>query len=98
MMQNLILHTIPLNELTNLIQEAIKAELTQIRPTNKDKEQRLYTRKEVADLLSISLPTLHTYTKEGIITAYRLGSQVRYKHIDVEKALKEIDNLKYSRK
>jgi len=49
-------------------------------------------------LLSISLPTLHTYTKEGIITAYRLGSQVRYKHIDVEKALKEIDNFKYSHK
>lgn len=98
-MQNLILHTLPLNELRTLIQEVIQSELTQSKqPTEKTTSERLYTRKEVADLLSISLPTLHTWTKEGIITAYRIGSQVRYKHSDVNKALQEIGTLKYSRK
>lgn len=99
MIQNLILHSIPLNELKDFIQEAIQSELTHIKqPTDKDNSERIYTRKEVANLLSISLPTLNVWTKEGTIKAYRIGSQVRYKHSDVEQALQEIGTLKYSRK
>mgnify|MGYP000948413612 CR=1 FL=1 len=99
MMQNLILHTIPLSELKSFIQEAIQSELTQLyQHSEKGESERLYTRKEVADLLGISLPTLNTYTKEGIIDAYRLGTQVRYKYEDLEKALKKINVIKYSHK
>lgn len=99
MMQNLILHTIPLSELKSFIQEAIQSELTQLyQHSEKGESERLYTRKEVADLLGISLPTLHTYTQEGIITAYRIGTQIRYKHEDIDKALKEINVIKYSQR
>ena len=47
------------------------------------------TRGEVATQLQISLPTLHNYTKEGLIKSYRIGGKVRYKAEDIEQALKE---------
>lgn len=52
----------------------------------------ILTRQETAKLLTISLPTLHDYTKRGLIKAHRLGSKVRYKREEVEAALKQIRN------
>lgn len=99
MMTDLILHTTPKQELVTIIQEAIKAELANTTP-KKETEQvnKLYTRKEVAQMLNISLPTLDERTKDGTITAYRLGRNVRYKHDDVQNALQEISSIKYKRK
>jgi excisionase family DNA binding protein len=54
------------------------------------KDQTKYlTRGQVAKILQISLPTLHQYTKNGIINSYRIGVKVRYKSEDVENALTE---------
>lgn len=50
----------------------------------------ILTRQETAKLLTISLPTLHDYTKRGLIKAHRLGTKVRYKREDVDIALKLI--------
>ncbi|AMR33717.1 hypothetical protein A0256_20910 [Mucilaginibacter sp. PAMC 26640] len=50
----------------------------------------ILTRQETAKLLSLSLPTLHIYTKRGLIKSHRLGTKVRYKREDVEAALKQI--------
>lgn len=36
------------------------------------------TRKQAADYLQISLPTLHAHTQKGVIKAMRLGKQIRY--------------------
>jgi len=47
------------------------------------------TRREVTQLLKISLPTLHRYTKDGVLRSYRIGGKVRYKQHEVETALKE---------
>ncbi|MFC6999168.1 helix-turn-helix domain-containing protein [Rufibacter roseus] len=47
------------------------------------------TRVEASKLLQISLPTLNDYTKRGIISSYRIGSNVRYKSSDIESALQE---------
>lgn len=41
------------------------------------------TRKQAADYLQISLPTLHAYTQKGIVKAVRLGKQVRYRKKDL---------------
>lgn len=64
------------------------------RPPQKDKSKYL-TRHEVAALLSISLPTLSRYSQEGIIQSYRIGSRVRYKAEEVDKALQVVRNQKY---
>jgi excisionase family DNA binding protein len=60
-------------------------------------EIELKTRKVTAKKLGISLPTLNSYTKKGIITAYRIGSQIRYKSNEIEEALQKIQFVKYGR-
>lgn len=59
---------------------------TKSKPAPKEK---YLTRGQAARLLQISLPTLHQYTKAGILTSYRVGSRVRYKALEIEAALKE---------
>lgn len=49
------------------------------------------TRKETAQLLSISLPTLNEYTKRKLINGYRFGARVLYKQSEIEKALAKMD-------
>ena len=63
----------------------------------KKTDKQIYTRKEVAQELGISLVTLGEWTKRGIIKAFRIGNSVRYKAEDVDKALKEVHSLKYMR-
>lgn len=49
------------------------------------------TRKEVAKLLRISLVTLHSYTKKGMIPAYRIGCRVLYKFNEVSCSINRIN-------
>jgi excisionase family DNA binding protein len=44
------------------------------------------TSKEAAKRLNISLPTLHSYSKSGIIPKYYLGNRVLYKVSEIELA------------
>lgn len=55
-------------------------------------QEKLLTREEVAEILSISLVTLWKYTKQSIIPAYRIGTKVRYKRKDVISALELMNN------
>ncbi len=48
------------------------------------------TREETAKLLTISLVTLHDWTKKKILTSYRIGNKVRYKRDEVENSLRKI--------
>lgn len=57
--------------------------------------QELLTRREVAQLLQVSLPTLHAYTKQGLIKAIRFGRQVRYRKSDIEAAMQEVRSINY---
>jgi excisionase family DNA binding protein len=56
------------------------------------------TRKEVAELLRISLPTLDDYIKRGVIEASRIGGRIRIKRSEIEKAMTDIKSLRYQRK
>jgi excisionase family DNA binding protein len=54
---------------------------------NNSKEDRLLTRKDVSKLLGITLPTVHDWTKKGIINAYRMGNLLRYKQSEILETL-----------
>lgn len=70
-----------------------------INALNPAKEEIKYlTRVEVCDLLKISLPTLHGYVHEGKIIGHRIGRRALFSEADIHKAVKEIPNLKYSRR
>ncbi|HUX58934.1 MAG TPA: helix-turn-helix domain-containing protein [Bacteroidales bacterium] len=76
-------------ELVSLIKEAFTEELKEIL-TQKEKEKDynvLLSRREVADLLKISLVTLHKYQKEGILPYSKLGIHIYFKKGDIMKAL-----------
>lgn len=55
-------------------------------------ETQLLTRHEVAKWLSISLPTLHAWTKNGILKSYRIGNKIRYKKSEVLTSLQSINH------
>lgn len=86
------------DELKELIAETVKEQLTEFFNKEKAPDNRLLSRKEVATLLGVSLPTLHRWTLDGTIKAFRVGRSVRYKMNDIEQALKNIQGIKYSRR
>ncbi len=55
------------------------------------------TRQETSKKLHVSLPTLHRFDKEGILTARKIGGRVLYLQSDIEKAINQGQNLKYQR-
>lgn len=57
----------------------------------------ILSRKEVAELLGITLVTLDNWVKRSLIPASRIGSRVLFKREDVYKALKDVETLKYRR-
>lgn len=52
-------------------------------------EEVYLTRLQAANYLQISLPTLHQYTKDGVIISYRMGNKIRYKLTEISLAMKE---------
>jgi excisionase family DNA binding protein len=70
----------------------IKSFLKQDSQTKKD-DEIILTREETAGLLSISLPTLWKYTRDGLFPAYRIGSRVRYKKSEILLALKKMNQF-----
>lgn len=54
------------------------------------KQKHFLTRKETAKLLGISLPTLDSYTRKGIIKARVLGNIIRYEYYEVMNSLKPL--------
>ena len=74
--------------------ERLNNRLDQIQKKVKQQpETVLLTRKEVAELLNISLPTLWAWTNKDLLQAYRIGNKIRYKKSEVLNALQRI-NLK----
>jgi excisionase family DNA binding protein len=79
-------------ELTAIIQAAVrsvlKEELTSMQPARQVSIKDDYlSRKQVSEMLGISLPTLGDYVKTGKLKAYRIGRRVRFKRSEVESAL-----------
>ena len=59
---------------------------------NLNTEDTFLTRREVAEKLRVSYPTLKAWRKKGILTACKLGGTVRYSQNQIDKDLK--GNLK----
>lgn len=99
-MQTLILSGITFEQLQESIKGIVRNEIeTVISQTVQvqDPEPSLITRKETANILGISLPTLNEWTKTGLIPAKRIGTRVRYLRSDIYHSLKDIETLKYRR-
>lgn len=64
---------------------------------NSGQHNSYITRKNTAELLHISLPTLNELTKSGILKGYRLQGRVLYKIAEIDNALTEMETIKSKR-
>lgn len=97
-MANIFLHEITPEQFKELVLEAIRESSIDSSLVSKNScssnsedstKNEFLTRKQTAELLQISLPTLHEYTKKSLITSFRLGNKIRYKESDIKAALTE---------
>ena len=96
---NQVLFTgINLNELLEKIGQVIDSKLNQAAAQNsKQNQSDFITRRDVADLLKISLPTLNDWTKLGWLQAYKLGNRVLYKKDEIELAVSKVATYRYTK-
>jgi len=96
-MEQVIFTQVPIADLQGYIAQTIQRELSVIgkaeQPASDPDE--LVTRKQAAKYLGLSLPTLHEYTVRGVVTAYRLGSRVRYRKSDLQDCLLKVQTVKH---
>lgn len=83
-------------ELKAIIIDAIKPLISSQK--NIENEDSFITRKEAADLLHISLTTLDTYTKQGLLVRYKVGHRVLYKKSEITASLGVIKSVKFKSK
>ena len=98
-MQNFILSPVTFEQLQNMVSDAVKQGIEQVKPNTPQSEpNELLTRKQVCELLNITAPTLHVWTKEGRVTAYHINTRVRFKRSEVMDTLQKVQQTKFKRK
>ena len=98
MEKQILLNGINLNQLLEefgkLIDSRLDKKLTQ--QSIKDQTEFI-TRKEVSSILKISLPTLHEWTKSGLIQSYKIRSRVLYKLDEIQTKISELATYKFKK-
>ena len=88
-------HGITPQQLKESILSDVKTELKEIVLNFQPQLQPEYlTRKEVAQILKVSLVTLTDWNKKGVLKPYRLGNLIRYKRVELDQALISINSKK----
>ena len=88
-MANVMLHTFELSDFEKVVEKVLERKLKSFIPQEREK-LTLLSRKDTAKLLCISLPTLHDWTKTGVVKAHRIGNRILYKLEEVNQALNQI--------
>lgn len=83
-MAKIIIYEISPEEFGNLIRESLIEIIPQLLKSN---DPVYLTRKQTADFLGVSLVTLHAWTKNGLLTKYRISNRIRYSKSEVEETL-----------
>jgi excisionase family DNA binding protein len=91
--QTQLLISISTEELKIIIKECL-SEVIDEKLLKKEPPDELLSRKEVASLLQISLPTLHKKQREGKIPFYRMGTRILFKKSEVMKSLDAVRKYK----
>lgn len=96
-MSNIILNGLSTDELKEIIIQSLSQVIQKenaVKSINSDEDEFL-TRAEVAQLLKITLPTLHDWTKRGIVISYKIGKRVLYRVSEVKEAIHQTKFLKF---
>jgi len=75
------------DELSEMIREAIREEMANHKPAPPD-QNKLLTRAETAQYLSVSLPTLNRYVSSGRLKSRKISGKVFFSMEDINAAMK----------
>jgi excisionase family DNA binding protein len=81
----------PIDQLAKAIVEKLQNFYIPITKKIDPVSEEYITREQVSELLQISLPTVDSWTKKGILFAYRIETTKRYKKSEVEAALIKVN-------
>ncbi len=99
MTHQILLSGFSLNDLLDKIELVVEKKLSQLVPNEQLKNScsKFISRNEVAQLLKISLPTLHEYTNYGFLQSYKIGKRVLYKHNEVLASVEKLATYKFKK-
>lgn len=93
-MENIITQQITVDDFINRVADSVTKKLEKQIQQNEEQEKklaektdRLLKSREAAQLLGVSLVTLHKWKMDGTVKFHRVGSQIRFKHSEVLNAL-----------
>ena len=86
-----------INPLIDTIADRLAQKVVDVLVTSAKKEPRFYSRIEAAKILHVTLPTLARFTKDGLITAKKVGNRILYDAEAIDEAVKENRIFKYKR-
>ncbi|WP_143884248.1 helix-turn-helix domain-containing protein [Chryseobacterium binzhouense] len=92
--------TLSVEDLHTIIKSAVGEALQSSQPRQKENDEDAYlTRQQVSKYLHLSLTTLDTYTKEGLLTSCKIGHRVLYKKSVITTSLQDkINAVKHKSK
>jgi len=96
-MNNILLSNYSITDLENTIAKILKQIICEQNYLSDSAVNELITRQETAKILKISLPTLHNWTKNGLLFCYKVSSRVRYKRSEIMELFNSGDLNKYGR-
>ena len=76
---------------------SIENRLIDLSLTKEDVDLKYLSREEVCTILKVSMPTLNTYTKKGIIKGSKIGTRMLYLEADIKSAIQDATSFKYRR-
>lgn len=89
-MQEQIIISLPLNEFKNVLIDCVNACLKYHEPIH-DVTQNLseekFSRKQLANYLNVTLPTIDRYRANGVFPVYQTGRTIYFKKSEVDRAL-----------
>ena len=92
-----ILTPISLAEIETVIKNAVAEILAQQGNKPQAEPGELITREQTAQILRVSLPTLHNWTKSGLLQSYKIATRVRYKREEVMRIFQNSELKRYGR-
>ena len=89
-MQEVILSQIKPAQFYETIRQIIKEEISS-KNNLPIKEDKNWSAKETAEYCKVSLVTIHSWTKKGILKKYKISNRIFYKKSEVLEAIQEIE-------
>jgi excisionase family DNA binding protein len=98
MTENHFFSAFTLSELENTISKVVTDILDKRGQQETAEPGELITRRETAEILRVSLPTLGHWTKSGLLKSYKIASRVRYNRNEVLQMFNNGDLKRYGRR